>query len=286
MAVFSNLMLAFVLSFFLLSSPCILAVSDTWNGETYHEFSQSQSNTANTFLARYKFLGYEQVLDVGCGSGNVSASIAELLPKGSVVGVDISPSMIDFAQTNFSDITNISFSLKDAATLDFEQKFDVAVSFTALHFVQNQLSALQGIRKSLKPLGYVMIQMPTMPAALDTAIKDLINKEQWYGYFIDFKPEWRFYFPNEYTGLLEDAGLKPLRVELVEYEDVFASKDAFQNFVGQWLPYLQPLPEDQKQLFLSSLIDRYLEIMPADTLGQVHFTVDRLEAEAINPNNS
>jgi hypothetical protein len=43
---------------------------------------------------------------------------------------------------------------------------------------------------------------------------------------------------------------------------------------------LRPIPADQKDAFLTDLLDQYLEVLPADEQGRVSFIVDRLEVEA------
>lgn len=66
----------------------------------------------------------------------------------------------------------------------------------------------------------------------------------------------------------------------------FPSRTIFQGFLKQWFPYLRPIPVDQKDAFLTELLDHYLTILPADEQGRVSFIVDRLEVEAIKVNRS
>jgi trans-aconitate 2-methyltransferase len=52
-------------------------------------------------LALLDLEGWEQILDVGCGDGKITAKIAERVPRGSVLGVDPSQGMIAFASGHF-----------------------------------------------------------------------------------------------------------------------------------------------------------------------------------------
>src|SRR3954454_18729336 len=56
----------------------------------------------------------DHVLDVGCGSGSITASIAPLVgDSGSVTGIDTSEHLIEIARENYSSFTNIHFEITD-----------------------------------------------------------------------------------------------------------------------------------------------------------------------------
>ena len=59
-----------------------------------------QQTWARELIAQLKLRGDERILDVGCGDGKVTAEMARAVPHGSVVGVDASPQMIEFATQN------------------------------------------------------------------------------------------------------------------------------------------------------------------------------------------
>src|SRR5262245_62922137 len=107
-----------------------------WNASEYHRRSALQKWLADKSLAGLDLAGSERVLDVGCGDGKITAEIAERLPGGSVVGVDPSTRMIDFARERFlADHANLGFEVGDAARLAYRDAFDLVVSFNALHWV-------------------------------------------------------------------------------------------------------------------------------------------------------
>ena len=254
---------------------------DHWKGDQYAKNSESQKSSAEDFLQGLEFKGNEVILDVGCGDGRITAAMAKAVPDGEVVGVDISSSMIQMAKTAFPFTKNLSFQIEDAAKLKFEEQFDVIISFTVMQWVLEQSEALACFEKALKPGGKVWIQMPTgLPYAMKEALKETISSPKWRGYFTGFSAPWRFYQKEEYRALLMDAKLKPTRMDVITKHELFPSRAAFHGFLKQWFPYLRPLPADQKVAFLTDLLDRYLEILPADENGKVSFIVDRLEVEA------
>ncbi len=115
---------------------------------------------------------------------------------------------------------------------------------------------------------------------MEQALNELITSDKWASHFANFAAPWKFYQPEEYKDLLVSANLTPTRLDTVTKHERFESRPAFQGFLRQWFPYLRPLPVEEKDIFLTELIDRYLEITPADEQGQVSFIVTRLEAEA------
>ncbi len=265
---------------FAITSICANQAQDPWKGNEYAKNSESQKASADDFMQGVQFKGSETILDVGCGDGKITADMARAVPQGSVIGVDISPSMIQMAR-NISGHPNLEFEVQDAAKLNFDKKFDLITSFTVMQWVLEQAQALQGFEKALKNGGKLWVQIPTgLPAAMQEALEKTISSERWKSTFTHFSAPWRFYQPDEYRKLIIDAHLTPMRLDVTTKHEFFPSRAAFHGFLKQWFPYLRPLPADQKETFLTELLDNYLKILPADSLGRVSFIVDRLEVEA------
>jgi trans-aconitate methyltransferase len=87
-----------------------------WNAADYAANSAIQQTWARELIAQLQLRGDEHVLDVGCGDGKVSAEIAQAVPRGSVVGVDASAPMIEFARQTFprGRFPNLEFHVMDA----------------------------------------------------------------------------------------------------------------------------------------------------------------------------
>ncbi len=271
------LFLAFIATSFLGN----LIADDPWKGSEYAKNSDSQKSSADDFMLKTELTGVSSILDVGCGDGKITAAMARALPNGYVVGVDISPSMVQFANKHFPGDKNLSFQVADAAKLDFEAEFDLITSFTVMQWVLEQAQALSCFEKALKPQGRLWVQIPTgLPKAMQEAISKMIASEQWKSYFTSFSAPWRFYEPREYQALLAESGFTPIRFEVVTKHEIFPSREVFQGFLRQWFPYLRPLPENLKDAFLTELLDQYLKIQTVDSQGRVSFIVDRIEVEA------
>jgi trans-aconitate 2-methyltransferase len=263
---------------FLPISLCFGAIEDHWKAEEYYQNSSSQKNAAADLMKFVPIAGNERILDVGCGDGKITAVIAAKIPNGSIVGVDISPAMIAFAKETFP---NLKFSLKDAQALDFDQEFDIIFSFTTQQWVQSHDAFLKGAYRSLKSNGILAVTMPMgLPSTIEQAVAELLFKPEWSGYFEGFSNGWNFIDDVNYGKLLAANQFTLERLTVVPQRDIFPSREAFEKFIGQWFPYLHPLPEQMKPVFLKLIVDRFLELESTFPNGEVHFKIRRLEVVA------
>lgn len=96
-------------------------------------------------------------LDVCCGSGVVTQTIAEQSCPASIVGVDLSSPQIDYARCHRSR-SNTMFEVGDATALPFKGgEFDVAVCGLGLNFIPDPVRALKEIKRVLRPGGTVAV---------------------------------------------------------------------------------------------------------------------------------
>lgn len=97
-----------------------------------------------------------RVLDIAAGTGGQTLAAARRVgPEGSVLATDISLEILKYAQSNAQSqgLTNVQIHQVDGETLDFQNEFDAAISRVGLIYFPDQVKALAGIRKCLKPGG-------------------------------------------------------------------------------------------------------------------------------------
>jgi len=98
------------------------------------------------------------VLDVGCGVGDVSFLVAELVgPEGSVVGIDIDGDVLAHAESRreASAISNVAFQQGDVHSVAPGRQFDAAVGRLVLMYVRDPTDALRVIAERIRPDGVV-----------------------------------------------------------------------------------------------------------------------------------
>jgi len=95
-----------------------------------------------------------RALDLGCGFGDTTQRIAELVgPEGEVVGLDVSEPFIELARREAEGVANVSFASADVQVADLGGPYDYAFSRMGLMFFANPVQALRNVREALAPDG-------------------------------------------------------------------------------------------------------------------------------------
>jgi SAM-dependent methyltransferase len=99
----------------------------------------------------------ERVVDIGCGFGDSSTQLAEMVgPTGSVLGVDIAPRFIELATSEVT-LPNLRFEAKDVQAAPFDQQFDYAFARFGTMFFDNPVAAMRNVRNALSDDGRLCI---------------------------------------------------------------------------------------------------------------------------------
>jgi SAM-dependent methyltransferase len=152
----------------------------------------------------------ERVLDLGCGSAELTAQIAS---RGArVVGVDSSAEMLARASERFPDL---DVRLADAEKLNFDEPFDAVFSNAALHWMTRPDDVLAGVRAALRDGGRFVAEMGAARnvSALIAALREAALGT---GITVDLPLPWYFPTPAEQATRLERAGFT---VRLLQYFD-------------------------------------------------------------------
>jgi trans-aconitate 2-methyltransferase len=130
------------------------AESTAWNSELYQSNHAYVWKFGRELLAMLGPKPHERILDVGCGTGQLTAEISK---SGAVViAVDQSREMIAAAKGNYPEL---HFEVADVAMTQYSAEFDAVFSNAALHWVRNQRGAIAAIARALKPGGRFVFEM-------------------------------------------------------------------------------------------------------------------------------
>lgn len=117
-------------------------------------YGRNAGDLWSLFLSGVELTADDRVLDLGCGTGGRTRSVAELVPQGSIVGIDLSPMMIAHAQEGAAraGLANVEFIAGDVQVFPFdEHAFDIAVSSFGSMFYADPVAAFANVRRSLRP---------------------------------------------------------------------------------------------------------------------------------------
>ncbi len=254
-----------------------------WLAQEYHNHSSAQFDAAMQVIEHLQLVGCESVLDIGCGDGKISALFARNLPDGSVIGVDVSPEMVDFASRSYpkESYPNLSFLLLDAQNLNFSEMFDVIFSSFALQWLPKPGLFFKSAYEALKTTGILAATIPLdVSLALEESIRRITALPQWRPFFHNFCPKWHFISESQYKEYLLENQFSVSRFVKASQNVVFPSRECFEKYVIQWFSYLRPLPKVFQDDFFKQIIDEYLRICPSRENGEVNFTFSRLDVIA------
>src|SRR6266478_7406158 len=226
---------------------------------------------AEQVLALLDLEGSERILDVGCGDGKITAEVASRVARGTVVGVDSSQDMVNFALSQFGLALrpNLRFEVADARRLPFQDEFDLIVSFNALHWVPEQDAALRSIRSAMMSDGGALLRL--VPAgerkSLENVVEETRRSSRWSAHFSDFRDPYLHLTPEQYAAIAERNGLRVLRIHTEAKAWDFKSRSAFFAFcsVG-FVEWTRRLPEAERPEFINDVLDRY-QAVAADRSG-------------------
>jgi len=197
---------------------------DYWNGPTGEEWAKYNSETdrsladaADAALTLAAARPGERVLDIGCGAGVTSFSLAEeVSPSGYVTGVDVSRPLLALARSRAQG-GNIEFIEADAALYPFQPEFDLIFSRFGVMFFADPVLAFANIRKATVPGG-----------RLAFVCWRAVEENEWvslpYAAARPFLPEQKpvpphapgpfaFADPHRLHDILSEAGFSDIRVE-------------------------------------------------------------------------
>ncbi len=98
------------------------------------------------------------VLDVGCGTGAITAGIAKAVgPDGRVVGVDRDEVLLELARKEHAGIANLLFETGDATNLRYSAEFDIVTGARILQWIAAPERAVESMKRATKPGGAVVV---------------------------------------------------------------------------------------------------------------------------------
>jgi SAM-dependent methyltransferase len=248
-------------------------MAQRWDPELYqnqHSFVFEFGQAAVEWLAPK---GGERILDIGCGTGQLTAQLAEY--NAEVTGLDRSTDMLEQARRNFADLR---FELDDAASFNFPEPFDAVFSNAVLHWVRDADAVAACVSRVLKPGGRFVAEFGGKGNCAE-----LIAAARSAGNALGRRVEHPWYFPGiaEYAAVLEAAGLEVVSAMLIDRPTKLEAGGIRQwmAMFGEYL--LSEVPDSEKERFF-----QWMESAAHPSLYRDgHWWVDyrRLRIRAIKP---
>ncbi len=219
-----------------------------WDPHRYAEFTAERARPFHDLLGRVEAEAPRTVVDLGCGSGELTVGLAERWPEAELVGLDSSPEMI--AQAKAHAGPRLRFTVGDLATWAPTEPVDVVLSNAALQWVPQHRSLLPGLVNALVPNGWLAFQVPgNFDSPSHVLLHELAGQEPYRRYTADLtRPAAAA--PADYLADLVALGCTVDTWETT-YVQVLAGPDA----VWRWMsgtgarPVVQALPASLRPEF-------------------------------------
>lgn len=178
---------------------------NVWNPSLYDQKMQFVSKYGESLIDILSPREGERILDLGCGTGELTAKIAE--HNALVTGIDYSEEMINAARNKYS---HIQFNVGEGQSFVVNQPYDAIFSNAALHWMKDAKGVLSSVHQALKPKGRFVAEFGGK-GNIQSIIESISYFLQ-HEYSIDAKERNPWYFPSigEYSVLLEETGFKVL----------------------------------------------------------------------------
>jgi trans-aconitate 2-methyltransferase len=129
-----------------------------WDPRKYLEFADERSRPFVELLSRVNAVDPKVVVDLGCGPGQLTASLADRWPQAHIVGLDSSSEMITEA-TQVAG-SRVSFQVQDLREWQPETPVDVIISNATLQWVPGHRELLPSLVSMLSADGWLAFQVP------------------------------------------------------------------------------------------------------------------------------
>ena len=184
------------------------------------------------------------VLDVGCGTGAITAGIARVVgAQGRVVGVDRDEGLLELAREAHWECSNLQFEQGDVTSLPYRAQFDVVTAARTLQWISDPRLAISKMKDTAKRGGLLVILdynhtksewVPDPPPAF----------RHFYRAFLSWRNAngWDNEMGDHLPGLLRQAGLLDIRSEIAD-EITARGETDFVERAGLWSEVIENLGE-------------------------------------------
>lgn len=254
----------------LLFSHASLIAAMQWDAQDYAKNNTPQEQAAMMFIERFGFeLSEQNVLDGGCGVGNISAAMAAKAKL--LIGVDASQAMIDLAKETYKDVKNLAFHCIALEKLTYEDFFTRITSFFCISRIQDKAPVFHNFFKALTAGGSILCTVATEEdknPLLPVIAQALMSNLEKYPFLKEYKlPYLMDQYPiptTELSAILDGCGFENIKFERSTDTCEFKTKDeyvAWQRPVFMATPFATIMVEKASKEALEEAFKEFCDLL-------------------------
>jgi trans-aconitate 2-methyltransferase len=231
--------------------------SRDWDASTYDQISDPQFSWAGPLVDRLALKPGESVLDAGCGSGRVTALLADLVgPEGRVFAVDVAPSMVEHTRQALGD--RVTAYCQDLVELSLPLQVDAIFSNATFHWVMDHPRLFGRLCATLKPGGRLVAQCGGLGNinSFRVLADEVAHEEPFAPYFTDWTGVWNYAGAEETADRLHAAGFVDVTTWLEPKPTPLEDPKPFVRTVCL-VRHLDRLPAELHDPFIDTVLARY-----------------------------
>ncbi|HEX8141864.1 MAG TPA: methyltransferase domain-containing protein [Pyrinomonadaceae bacterium] len=232
-----------------------------WNPDRYRQFQKERFEPFDDLFRLVRRREGMRVVDLGCGTGELTLKLADGLPGSSVTGIDSSSEMLAQAAKYARD--GLSFAGGSIESVSGE--WDLVFSHAAIQWVEDHVSLIPRLFGLVRRGGQLAVQVPSNHGhATHTLILEIAGQEP----FRKALGGWARRSPvlpiESYAELLYQEGAEEIVVFEKVYPHVLESSDALADWTRgtALVPYFERLSEDLHEPFMQRYRERLSALWP------------------------
>lgn len=227
-----------------------------WNPELYHKFQAERFAPFEDLVKLVRERELLRVIDLGCGTGELTRRLADRLPHSEVLGVDSSPEML--ARAKLQARPGLRFELQRVE--EVEGTWDLIFSNAVLQWVDDHAALIPRLQSMVNEGGQLVVQIPSNHSHPSQAlIEEVAREEPFRSELRGWIHQWPVLRVHEYAELLHASGGQDLTVYEKVYPHYLEDSDAIADWTSgtALVPYFERMSSETKAAFLQ----RYREML-------------------------
>lgn len=220
-----------------------------WNPDTYNKFKEERYQPFYDLINHIHGKQGMNIIDLGCGTGELTAILADRFAPRNILGIDTSSEMLGKAPRQ----GNISFVQRSIeGQMEQDERWDLIVANASLQWVDDHQVLFPRIIAKLREEGQLAIQMPSQKEnLLNRILHQLVQEPP----FSEALNGWVRHSPvlslDDYTNLFFNNGVKDVVIYQKVYPIVSRSFDELYEFISgsALVPYMERLKEPVRSQF-------------------------------------